>query len=346
VAKPLLRGCRALVAAAAVAALATVSGGSSRSEFTPFVLPQSHVSHQSLVVLSLAPAGDGAPVWRGRRHSHGHRGERRVQRRGAVTLHLARAAGWALLLALRFATGAPLGRRRTDATFLSRGTHPVGGVPGWFTTGQPGRWAYLPGWQRAAVRWTAVAAAIGLHARPLLTAVVLGGAALAAGAALAPRWRQARYVRAVIRPVYLQLCGYLGTDPDANPLPWLDIPRGHAATPDAVLTLTYPAAWNPDAAKQKNIDEVIRRHLGGGLAGTFGPHAPPGGTRPPRRPVPCSRAISCPRTASTWPPSPAGASGSLTWKTRNRTCSSRPAPAAERQPPRALLPRTPARTAG
>ena len=40
-----------------------------------------------------------------------------------------------------------------------------------------------------------------------------------------------------------------------------------------MVTLTYPAAWNPDAAKQKNINEVIRRHLGGNLAGTFGPHA-------------------------------------------------------------------------
>ena len=194
------------------------------------------------------------------------------RRRGAVTLRLARTAGWALLLAARFAVGAPLGKRRTDATFLSRGTHPVGGVPGWFTTGQPGRWAYLPGWQRAAVRWAAVAAAIGLHARPLITAVVLGGLAVAAGAVLALRWRRAWYVRAVVRPVYLQLCGYLGTDPAASPLRWLDVPRGHAATPDAVVTLTYPAAWNPDAAKQKNIDEVIRRHLGGDLTGTFGPH--------------------------------------------------------------------------
>ena len=88
---------------------------------------------------------------------------------------------------------------------------------------------------------------------------------------MVPRWRRARYVRAVIRPVYLQLCGYLGTDPDANPLRWLDVPRSFAST-DAVVTLTYPAAWNPDAAKQKNIDEVIRRHLGGDLAGVFGPH--------------------------------------------------------------------------
>ena len=194
------------------------------------------------------------------------------RRRGAVTVRLAWLAGRVLLLAARFTTGAPLGKRRTDATFLSRGTRAVGGVPGWFTTGQPGRWAYLPGWQRAAIRWAAVAAAIEFYTRPLISAAVLGGLAVAGGAALAPRWRQARYVRAVVRPVYLQLCGYLGTDPAASPLRWLDVPRGHAATPDAVVTLTYPAAWNPDAARQKNIDEVIRRHLGGDLAGTFGPH--------------------------------------------------------------------------
>jgi hypothetical protein len=116
-----------------------------------------------------------------------------------------------------------------------------------------------------------VAAAVSLYTRPLMTAAALGGVALAAGAALAPRWRQARYVRAVVRPVYLQLCGYLGTDPAASPARSLDIPRGYAS-PDAVVTLTYPAAWNPDAARQKNIDEVIRRHLGGDLAGTFEPH--------------------------------------------------------------------------
>ena len=194
------------------------------------------------------------------------------RRHGTVTLRLARAAWLAVALAVRFATGAPLGKRRTDATFLSRGTHPVGGVPGWFTTGQPGWSAYLPGWQRAAVRWAALATAIGFHDRPLLTAAVLGAAAVAGAAALVLRWRRARYVRAVVRPVYLQLCGYLGTDPAASPLRWLDVPRG-STSPDTVVTLTYPAAWNPDAAKQKNIDEVIRRHLGGNLTGSFGPHA-------------------------------------------------------------------------
>ena len=201
-------------------------------------------------------------------------GPRRCRRR-LSQLRLARdsrvgaAAGRAVRR--RCAAGAEQ-RTGRDVPVSHGSTHPVGGVPGWFTTGQPGRWAYLPGWQRAAIRWAAVAAAIGFYTRPLFTAAVLGGLAVAAGAVLALQWRRAWYVRAVVRPVYLQLCGYLGTDPAASPLRWLDVPRG-TATPDAAITLTYPAAWNPDTAKQKNIDEVIRRHLGGDLTGTFGPHA-------------------------------------------------------------------------
>ncbi len=52
---------------------------------------------------------------------------------------------------------------------------------------------------------------------------------------------------------------------------WTSRP-GSPPTPDARVTLAYPAAWNPDAAQQKHIDEVIRRHLGGDLACSFGPY--------------------------------------------------------------------------
>ena len=193
-------------------------------------------------------------------------------RRGRLTGGLACAAWWLVLLAGRFAAGAPLFRRRTDATFLTAGTKPIDRVPGWFTTGQPGRWAYLPGWKRAAVRWFVVAAAAGLAARPLVTGAVLGWLAIAGTAAGWPRFQRWRYERRVIRPVYLQLCGYLGTDQADRPGRRLDIPKGFTTDQDAQVTLAYPPAWNPDAAKQKHIDEVIRRHLGGDLAGTFGPY--------------------------------------------------------------------------
>jgi hypothetical protein len=73
----------------------------------------------------------------------------------------------------------------------------------------------------------------------------------------------------VIRPVYLQLCQYLGTDPDDKPDRWLWVPRGAAADPDAVITLAYPATWNPDTARQKAIDDLIRRHFGGDLDPSF-----------------------------------------------------------------------------
>jgi len=193
-------------------------------------------------------------------------------RRGTLAGWAIRTAWRAAVLAGRFAVGAPVGQRRTDATFLSAGTKVIGGVPGWLSTGQPGRWAFWPGWKRALVRWFVVAAAAGLAARPLATGAVLGFLAIAGGAGGWPRFQRWRYERRVTRPVYLQLCQYLGTDQGDRPGRWLDIPEGFAADQDARVTLAYPAAWNPDAARQQHIDEVIRRHLGGDLAGTFGPY--------------------------------------------------------------------------
>jgi hypothetical protein len=193
-------------------------------------------------------------------------------RRGTTAGWALRAAWWLTRLAGRFAVGAPLGQRRTDATFLSAGTKVIGGVPGWLSTGQPSRWAFWPGWKRALVRWFAVAAAAGLAARPLITGVMLGVLAVAGSCAGWPRFQRWQYERRVTRPVYLQLCQYLGTDQGDRPGRWLDIPAGFAADQGAQVTLAYPAAWNPDAARQKHIDEVIRRHLGGDLACSFGPY--------------------------------------------------------------------------
>jgi hypothetical protein len=193
-------------------------------------------------------------------------------RRGTLAGQALRAAWWLARLAGRFTVGAPLGARRTDATFLSPGTKVIGGVPGWLTTGKPSRWAFWPGWKRALVRWFTVAPAAGLAARPLATAAVLGFLAIAGGAGSWPRFQRWRYERRVTRPVYLQLCQYLGTDQGDRPGRWLDIPDGFAGDQDARVTLAYPVAWNPDTAKQGHIDEVIRRHLGGDLACSFGPY--------------------------------------------------------------------------
>ena len=72
------------------------------------------------------------------------------------TLSLSRAVARVVVLAARFASAAPLGRR-TDATFLSAGTRALAGAPGLFSTAEPGWWAFWPGWKRAAVRWVAAA---------------------------------------------------------------------------------------------------------------------------------------------------------------------------------------------
>ena len=224
-------------------------------------------------VVVLACFGAGLRLLAGRAFGYSRVPRMRVPgRRGTAAGWALRAAWWLARLAGRFAAGAPLGQRRTDATFLTAGTKVIGGVPGWLSTGQPSRWAFWPGWKRALVRWFAVAAAAGLAARPLITGVMLGVLAVAGGCGGWPRFQRWRYERRVTRPVYLQLCQYLGTDQGDRPGRWLDIPAGFAADQDAQVTLAYPAAWNPDAARQKHIDEVIRRHLGGDLACSFGPY--------------------------------------------------------------------------
>ena len=87
----------------------------------------------------------------------------RVRTRAGVHWWLLRwsfALPWRLVtLAVRFAVGAPLGRRRTDATFLRAGTRATE-LPGWWR-GHPDRWAYLPGWARAVVRYGMVGAVVG-----------------------------------------------------------------------------------------------------------------------------------------------------------------------------------------
>ena len=184
-----------------------------------------------------------------------------------------RLAGRPVVLAARFAVGAPLGARRTDATFLDAGTKPIGGVPGWFARGEPGRWAYLPGWQRALARWFAVAVAVSLDAQPVWAGAVLGWLALLTGAVLFPRFQRWRYTRRVVRPIYLQLCQYLGTDPADSPARWLTVPRTFAADQDATVRLVYPVTWNPDQGRQRAIDQLIRRHLGADLIPAFGAFA-------------------------------------------------------------------------
>ncbi len=183
---------------------------------------------------------------------------------------LTRAAWWLLLAAARFAADAPLSGRRTDATFLTPGTKPIDGVPGWFTTGQPGRRAYLPGWKCAAVH--RFVAAAGLCARPLVTGAVLGWMAIASTAAGWPRFRRWRYERTVGRPVYLQLCGYLGTEPGEWPGRWLDIPRGFADDQDARVTLAYPPTWNPTRRNKSKLTRSSAGTSSGDLVGAFGPH--------------------------------------------------------------------------
>ena len=160
-----------------------------------------------------------------------------------------------VVLAARFASGAPLGRRRTDATFLSAGTRALSGVPGWFTTAEPGWWAFWPGWKRAAVRWAAVAVAAGLYAHPLVTGAVLGWLALLTGLRAGPP-----LAAVAVRP---------RGDPPGLP-PALPVPR-HRPGRQARPVAGHPAPASPPP----------RRGDHAGLPGHLEPrHRPAEGHRP------------------------------------------------------------------
>ena len=94
-------------------------------------------------VVVLAAIGAGLRALSGRAFGRAPRafrphGFRAGGQRGMITLSLSRAIGRVVVMAARFAIGAPLARRRTDATFISPGTRALSGVPGWFTTAEPG----------------------------------------------------------------------------------------------------------------------------------------------------------------------------------------------------------------
>jgi hypothetical protein len=169
-------------------------------------------------------------------------------------------------LAWRFATGAPLnGRRRTDATFLHRGRRELGRVPGWWD-GKVGRWAYLPGYQRAAARWAGLLLVIGWFTNRWLTVLVALAAAGVAAWRLYPRalaWWANRHIRHVVQPLYVALAGQLGLSPDDSPGAWVTVPADFKRNHDAVVRVELPAHFSANVREQKAVNELVAARLGG-----------------------------------------------------------------------------------
>lgn len=176
---------------------------------------------------------------------------------------------WALVRVVgRYAAGMPLnGVRRTDATFLNAGAAPAGGRAGFFARREPSRWAYWPGWKRAAVRWALLAAIAGyVFARPVTIAALAVAVAVGTWRAVR-RIRIWQYDRREVRPAYITIAQYLGTSEDDPPSRWLIVPPGFAEDPDARITLRYPEGWDPTDRAWNAIDAAVKRHYSADLRG-------------------------------------------------------------------------------
>src|SRR6185437_3935509 len=120
-------------------------------------------------------------------------------------------------IAWRFATGQHLdGRRRSDSTFFARGTR---ADPHYWGRGGESKWALLPGWKRAGLRWALVLVPLALRYRPVYAewgmALVLGPLAGWQALRAVRAWLAHRHFRDSYRPLHTALAPVLDI-PDAT----------------------------------------------------------------------------------------------------------------------------------
>lgn len=149
-----------------------------------------------------------------------------------ATYFAIKAGMYGVVLGGRYLSGRPLdGRRRTNATFLQRGTSAVTEDGQDAPALRPSRWSLLPGWQRAGVRvalpataytaWSAYAAAPELAtagAGTVGTAAVVRAAVVGRG-----RLRTRRFRRIYLAPLSRTVGPLVGIQPWASPEKWLTI---------------------------------------------------------------------------------------------------------------------------
>lgn len=164
----------------------------------------------------------------------------------------------------RLLAGRPLdGQRRTDSTFWRHGTKPIS------ERDYTGRWQFIPGWQRAAVRVAVPAAVVAVgvawmrNPAAVLTAAhtlaVVGVLALAVFSVLgARRWR---LNREVVWPLAAALRPVLGHHESRPVRAWLHVPAGVVDVPASQLqVLTGKALDRIGEARDAHLAEHPDSH--------------------------------------------------------------------------------------
>jgi hypothetical protein len=164
----------------------------------------------------------------------------------------------------RFVAGQTLtGHYRTDAGFFRRGTKLLGRV-------QAGRWSYLPGWQRSAVRLTvtgAVPAVVWQYlTHPARTVGVAATVTLLTalwGVWRARRaWQRHEMTRDYVKPIHSVLAPVLGLPPTTRPAEYIRVPATYRTSEKTPAVVRLPDQFNPTPGNRELVAGAALAKLG------------------------------------------------------------------------------------
>ena len=164
----------------------------------------------------------------------------------------------------RFAVGKHLdGRKRSDATFWAAGAH---AEPHYWGRGGESKWALLPGWRRAAIRWSCVLLLAGWLGWREVTEWAL---VFTIGPALG--WYGLRAVREVrafghyrsrVLPLHFALAPTLDVPMATKPRTWLDVPADYGTRQDAAIVVYPGDGFTASDRERADITRAVTAKLG------------------------------------------------------------------------------------
>ena len=169
-----------------------------------------------------------------------------------------------LKVAWRFATGRHLdGRRRSDATFFAAGTH---ADPHYWGRGGESKWALLPGWKRAGIRWAFLVVPLGLWrwrtGTEWVLALICGPWLGLLGLRIVAAWVDFGHYRTKLLPLHYALAPVLEIPMSAKPRTWLEVPHDYGTRPDAQITVYPPDGFTASDRDKEAVTRTVTAKLG------------------------------------------------------------------------------------